>query len=323
MPGSYGAQGRRILMRKAVFLFLALFLFSKLSFPVAQGAIKGKVLDQNKNPLEGVQLTIISMEYPTEQHLVKTDKKGEFVQIGLSPGYYQVKCEKEGFMPMIKEVRVSLLVFTEAEFELNLAEETKAQKTELRDRELSLANRFFQDGNYQQAFENYAAAIVKRPGDPTLYYNLGVTALYLEKSEEAAEAFIKMLELHPGSFSALKRLGEIYGKKKDFQMASQYFAKAVAVSADDPEAYYNLGISLLNLGDLNGAQDAFLKSIACQDSYADSYYQLGLLRLNQNNLAEAQKSFEKFLQYAPDDAKASAAKNMLDFIKKQINELAP
>ncbi len=308
-------------MRKTVFLFLALFLFSKLSFPAAHGAIKGKVFDRNKNPIEGVQLTIISMEYPTEQHLVKTDKKGEFIQIGLSPGYYQVKCEKEGFRPMIKEVRVSLLVFTEVEFGLNLAEETRAQKTELGDKELRLANKFFQEGNYQQAFESYKGVIAKRPGEPTLYYNLGVTALFLENSEEASEAFKKMLELQPDSFSALKKLGEIYGKKKDFQTASQYFAKAVAVSADDPEAYYNLGISLLNTGDLKRAQDAFFKSIACQDSYADSYYQLGLLHLNQNNLAEAQKAFEKFLQYAPDDAKAPTAKNMLDFIKKQIKEL--
>ena len=50
-------------------------------------------------------------------------------------------------------------------------------------------------------------------------------------------------------------------------------------------------------------------------------HQLGLLHLNQDNLAEAQKAFEKFLQYAPDDAKAPTAKNMLDFIKKQIKEL--
>jgi tetratricopeptide (TPR) repeat protein len=303
-------------MRKVLFVLLLLFFFSGFSFPAVNGGIKGKVFDRSKNPIEGVQLTIISMEYPNEQHIVKTNKKGEFIHIGLSPGFYQVKCEKDDFTPMIKKVQVSLLEFTEVEFELNLVEKSEAQKTEPGDKDLRLANKFFQEGNYQQAFESYKDAIAKRPGDPTLYYNLGVTALHLERFEEAAEAFKKMLDLQPDSFSALKKLGEIYGKKKDFQTASQYFARAVAVSSNDPEAYYNLGISLLNTGDLKGAQEAFLKSIACQDSYSDSYYQLGLLYLKQNNRSEAQKAFEKFLQYAPNDAKAPTAKNMLELIKK-------
>ena len=303
-------------MRKVLFVLLVLVFFSGFSFLAATVGIKGKVFDRNKNPIDGVQLTIISIEYPNEQHIVKTNKKGEFIHIGLSPGYYQVKCEKEGFTPMIKKVQVSLLVVTEVEFELNLAEKSQAQKTELGDKDLRLANKSFQEGNYQQAFESYKDAIAKRPGEPTLYYNLGLTALHLERSEEAAEAFKKMLDLQPDSFSALKKLGEIYGKKEDFQTASQYFARAVAVSSDDPEAYYNLGISLLNTKDLKGAQEAFLKSIACQDSYSDSYYQLGLLYLNQNSRSEAQKAFEKFLQYAPNDAKAPTAKNMLELIKK-------
>ena len=304
-------------MKKAILIIISLFLFSYLSYPAAYGGIKGKVHDPNKNPLEGVQITITSMEYPTEQHLVKTNKKGEFIQIGLSPAYYQVKCEKEGYRPVIKEIRVSLQAFAEAEFEMIPAEEVKVEKAVAGDKELRLANKLFQEGNFAEAFENYKQAITRNPSEPTLYYNLGVTALSLEKPEEALEAFKKMLEFQPESFSALKKLGELYGKKRDFQTASQYFARAVAISSNDPEAYYNLGVSLINTGGLKGAQEAFQKSIACQENYADSYYQLGLLYLNQNNLEEAQKAFEKFLQLAPEDSKVKTAKGMLDFIKKQ------
>jgi len=315
--GYYVFDRRRIGMKKAVLWITFFFMFSGFVYSGPYGSIKGKIHDAAKNPLEGVQVTITSMEYPTEQHFVKTNNKGEFIQIGLSPAYYQVKCEKEGYGSVIKEIRVTLQGFSEVEFEMILAKEVRVEKEVVVDKELRLANKFFQEGNFEAALENYKLAIAKNPSDSNLYYNLGITALCLEKLEEALEAFKKVLELQPQSFSALQKLGELYGKKRDFQTASQYFAKAAAISSNDPEAYYNLGVSLLNTGDPKGAQDAFQKSIACQENYADSYYQLALLYLNQNKLDEARKAFEKFLELAPDDSKAGTAKNMVDFIKKQ------
>lgn len=304
-------------MKKYTCAFFGLVIFFFYIFSAVHGSIRGKILDDNNNPIEEVRVAIISMEYPSERHTLKTNKKGEFIQIGLSPGYYQVQCEKDGYMPLTKEIRVGISEIVEKEFILIASEEIIAPKQILGRKESSEAGKLFQQGKYEEAAKLYHEAIDNNPEEPIFYYNLGISYMRMKKPEEAIEVFKKMIEIQPDSYSALKYLGELYGKKKDYEEASRYLARAVKVSFDDPEAYYNLGVSLMNISDYTGALDAFQKSINCQEDYADSYYQLGLLYLNQNKLDEALSAFEKFLQIAPQDPKASTAKNIIEFIKEQ------
>lgn len=304
-------------MKKYIVFLLCLFLFSLHVFSAVHGGIKGKIVDNKNNPIDGVGVIIISMEYPSERLTLKTNKKGEFIQIGLSPGYYQVRCEKNGYMPLAKEIRVHISEIVEKDFILTTSEKPALPKQVPGRKESGEASRLFQQGKYEEAAKLYKEALDKNPEDPIYYYNLGIAYLRMSKIDEAIEVFKKMIEIQPNSFLALKYLGQIYGEKKDFGEASKYLAKAVKISSDDPEAYYNLGISLMNTGDYPGALEAFQKSIICQQGYADSYYQLGLLYLNQNKLDEAKAAFEKFLQLKPDDPKASTARNMIEFIKKQ------
>jgi Tfp pilus assembly protein PilF len=304
-------------LRKSIFSIFGLFLLCIYIYPSVHGGIKGKIVGKDNNPINGVRVTIISMEYTTERYAMKTNKKGEFIQIGLTPGYYQVRCEKDGYMPLAKKIKVPISEIVEKEFILTLHEEVTLPKQIPGNKVSSKASKLFQQGNYEEAAKLYQDAIDKNPEDPIYYYNLGTTYIRLDKSEEAIEAFKKMLKIQPDSFLALKYLGELYGKKKDYEEASKYFVLAVKVSSNDPEAHYNLGVSLENMGDYPRALDAFQKSINCQEDYADSYYQLGLLYVNQNKLDGALAAFEKFIQLEPGDSKASTARNMIEFIKKQ------
>lgn len=306
-------------MKKYIFSLFGLFLFSLYILSSVHGGIKGKILDNNDNAIEGVRVTIISIEYPSERHPLKTNKKGEFIQIGLFPGFYQVRCEKDGYIPLAKKIRVHISEVVDEEFILTLTphEEVNLPKQIPGRKESVEGIKLFQQGNYEEAAKLYQKAIDKNPEDPIHYYNLGTTYIRMDRPEEAIKVFKKMIEIQPDSFSALKYLGQLYGNKKDFEEASKYLALAVKVSSDDPEAYYNLGVSLMNIVDYTGALDAFQKSINCQEDYADSYYQLGLLYLNQNKSYEALSAFKKFIQLKPEDPKASTARNMIEFIKKQ------
>lgn len=304
-------------MKKYIFFLYSVVLFSFYLFSAIHGGIKGRIVDDNNNPIDVVRVTIISMEYPSEKYTLKTNKKGEFIQIGLSPGYYQVRCEKEGYMPLAKEVRIHISEIVEKEFILTNAEEAAIPKQVPGRKESSKASKLFQQGKYEEAAKLYREAIDENPEDPIYYYNLGIAYMRLNKDDEAIEVFKKMTEIQSESFSALKYLGQLYAKKKDYKEASKYFSQAVKISSDDPEAYYNLGISLMNTGDYPEALGAFQKSINCQEDYADSYYQLGLLYLNQDKFDEALAAFETFLQIKPDDPKASTARNMIEFIKKK------
>jgi uncharacterized surface anchored protein len=75
---------------------VALVLVSNLSAAI-QGTVKGVIKDKKGNVVEGVKVTIVSLQYSAVKYTLKTNAKGEFIQIGLQPDYYQIKAEKDGY----------------------------------------------------------------------------------------------------------------------------------------------------------------------------------------------------------------------------------
>ena len=70
------------------------------------GQIKGKVVDQQGNPVDGVKITMYNQN--TNRSLeTKTNKKGEYIQVGLTPAKYKVTASK-GELSDVKEVDIHL-----------------------------------------------------------------------------------------------------------------------------------------------------------------------------------------------------------------------
>ena len=283
-----------------------------------KGGIKGKVLDQEQKPVEGAKITITNLEYTTSQFIVKSNDNGEFIQIGLEPGYYQVVVEKEGFDPVMKQIRVHIKEIVEKEFILDKVKEVKMKKETPGEKEAKKAQKFYEEGNFKDAIESYQQALQKNPDNPEYHYNLGIVYIELGDVENAITALQKAIEIQPQNFLALKALGQIFVKeKKDYAKAVEYYSRASDISPDDPEVFFNLGVGHLNLQNFTQALEAFQKTIDCNESFSEAYYQLGLLHINQNNFEKAMEALEKFIELAPDDPKVPTADNMLEFLRKQ------
>jgi len=130
----------------------------------------------------------------------------------------------------------------------------------------------------------------------------------------ALAAFRKAVELNPESYSANKETGEALGLAKQFAEARPFYEKAIALS---PDAQYNLGVCLVNVGESEAALPRFRKAVEIKPDYAEAYYQMGTILVGQNKVAEACASLEKFLALAPDHEKAGIAKQLLEFLKKK------
>ena len=59
------------------------------------GMVKGVVKDAQGQPVDGAKVNIDMTEGVNRHFETKSNKKGEFVQIGLPPGNYTVTAEKE------------------------------------------------------------------------------------------------------------------------------------------------------------------------------------------------------------------------------------
>ena len=85
----------------------ALFVLALVTPASAQtGMLKGKVTDAQGAPVDGAKVSIAQKGMKNTRE-VKTNKKGEWVQIGLFPGDYTITAEK-GEMKGTTDTRVSV-----------------------------------------------------------------------------------------------------------------------------------------------------------------------------------------------------------------------
>ena len=95
---------RRALMPSLLVLGLAVAASPALA---QTGQVKGKVVDVKNQPVEKAQVTIEATDGMGRKFNVTTNKKGEFVQIGLPPGQYKLTAAKDGLTD-IHEQRIGL-----------------------------------------------------------------------------------------------------------------------------------------------------------------------------------------------------------------------
>jgi tetratricopeptide (TPR) repeat protein len=304
-------------MKKASAVFAACLTVLVTFLPAQfQGRIEGKVTDAAGNPLEKVEVSIVSVKTSTMHYESMTDKEGRFFQVGLMPGYFQISFKKTGFMPKSTEVKVNIADATQIEVKLDTADQMLMKSVSEADRVFLRGNKLYGEMKYAEAATAYQESIKLAPTNWGYYLNLGLAYKKMDKREEALAAFRQAAQLAPESFSANKELGEALAKAGSFEEAKTYYLKAVALSPDDPDAHYNLGACLINTGEQEAAIGHFQKTIELKPDYAEAYYQLGTLYVGQNKPPEAIQNLEKFLSLAPNHPQASVAKQLLEYLKK-------
>lgn len=282
-----------------------------------QGRIEGVVLDSAGNPLEKVEVIIVSQMSTSINYRLMTDKQGHFVQIGLRPGFYLVDVRKTGFNSKSFEVKVSIAETTKIEVRLEKAQELAELNLSEADRLFLEGNKFYAEQKYTEAVSRYMDAIKINPRQWAYHFNLGLAYKKMNEQDQALQAFRQAQALNPESFSANKELGENLARLGNFDEARYYFEKATVLNPEDVDTLYNLGVCLINLGEPEKALPYFEQVISFKKNYADAYYQLGTIYISLNRVPEAIDSLETFLKLAsPDDPKIETAKQLVSYLKK-------
>ncbi len=301
--------------KNAIFVFVVLLTAASVRAQY-QGRIEGRVTDNAGNPLEKVDVVIISSKLGSQKFDLTTDREGRFTQIGLSPGFYVVNFKKTGYTPQAVEVKVSIAEATKFEVKLeSVAAEVERTMSES-DRLFLKGNKLYSENKLSEAVASYEEAIRLSQNQWAYHFNLGLAYKKMGKAEEARTAFTRASELNPGGFSVNKELAENLAKAGKYEAAKTLYRKALEVSSDDPDVLYNLGLCEVSTGETEAALGSFSRCVALQPDYAEAYYQLATIYINQNKTTEAAESLEKFLEMAPHHEKAGVARQLLDYLKK-------
>jgi tetratricopeptide (TPR) repeat protein len=294
------------------------------------GMIKGKVIDAQNKPVEGAAVTLQQVDTNSKFQL-KTNKNGEYMQIGVPPGNYKVTVEKDG-LSSTKTTRVSLDL-TELDFTLTKGgsgegmSKEDAAKAEAKNAAIRAAFKegatLSNAGKHDEAIAKFNEVLKDVPKCPECYIGIGASSAAKKDYPAAETAYKKAIELDPNAVDAYNGLATIYNDQKKFTeaqaMSAEGMKRATAGGASgSADSMYNAGVISWNANDFAKAQEQFAAAVAANPNHAESHFMLGRVYLNLGKLPEAAKEFETYTKIAPNGPNAKEAASNFEMLKTYI-----
>jgi tetratricopeptide (TPR) repeat protein len=311
---------------------LAIIAALALAAPaVAQstGMVKGVVTDTKGQPVADAKITIEMTGGTGRRFELKSNKKGEYIQIGLNTGAYKITAEKDklGSAPVTVNVRVAAAA--EANLVLGAASAAAAGESAAKYAELKKA---FDEGvalssagKHAEAVDKFTAAAALNAACYDCYNNIGFGYSALKEWDKAEAAYKKSTEIKPDDAAAFSGLATVYNAQRKFDLAAEASAKATQLAGTigasggaggSADAQYNQGVILWNAGKIPDAKKAFEGAVAANPNHAEAHYQLGMALVNEGNMAGAATEFETYLKLSPEGPNAPTAKSLVAQLKK-------
>ena len=220
-------SGPRVLL-VACAVFVAVAMTSPATAQ-STGMVKGKVFDGKGQPIEAAKVTIEFQDGVSRVYTVKSNKKGEYTQIGLPPGNYKVTAEKEKVGAQSYPCRVRLGDTAEVNFQL--APGTSGPTKE----------------------DAAKVAAIKK------LFDEGVAASRSGDNDTALAKFTEAANVMPTCYDCYYNIGYAYAQKKEYDKSEEAFKKSIELKADPKHAnsHYQLAMCLINLGKLPEAVTEF------------------------------------------------------------------
>jgi tetratricopeptide (TPR) repeat protein len=287
-----------------VVVFAALAAPGLLLFAQAQmAAIEGTCTGEDGKPLIGYFIMLDRQETKWTGK-VKTNKKGEYVYIGLIPGDYRITLTDPGGRNVFTMTRhLGIGEPTEVNFDMakemalakkeNPAYQQKVEEQAKEQKQYTGLKQLFEQGQALSAQNKYAEAaaafeqalpLAKGKNTPVVLAQLANTYgkaasadtdrdAKVKDQEKALDYFQKAIEANPTDGSLHNNRGKLYAEMGKTAEAQAEFQKAAEIDpADAARYYYNLGVIMYNQGKMDEAAAALKKSTDLDNKFADAYY---------------------------------------------------
>ena len=267
------------------------------------GTVRGKVLDEKGQGIVDVKVILEYQGGVNRHYETKTNKKGEYTQVGLFPGEYKIMAGKDGFAPAGIDHKIGIGEVTYVP-DIKLADAKKvaeAQAAKQQEDIVPIFNRaadLGKQGKLDEAEAAYKEVIAKAPTIPEAHVNLGY--IYRQKKDwvNAEASYKKALELRPGYSEATSGLIATYQGSGQADKAKELAGTATG----DANVQFDLGAELLNENKYEEALAAFQRSAAADPNNPEPIYYIGAISVGLNKIDEARTNLEKYLSMNPTNA---------------------
>lgn len=318
---------KQILFSAAV--VLAVFICSSI-LPAQEGRgmgrINGVVLDEDKDPIEGVEIHLQATNFNLSM-TTKSNAKGEWGFLGFGRDVFMFTFKKEGYLTTSAQLVLSGVDKNPAQ-QIILKKAPEIPKgaivvTEAVKADFKKADALFKEKKYAEALPYYEAIVRKNPeAYKMLRYKLANCLRELKMYPRAIEEYEKVitglkkddLDIKGKKIvaEAYVNIGDIYLKQKKFEEAAKNYIKSMEiVPPADAAVAYNVAEICFNAEKIADAVKYYKLAIELRPGFAGYYKKLGYAYLNLGDLNTAKTYFQKFLEMAPNDPDAPSIKDML------------
>jgi len=295
-------------LRRVVGLAMLAVLAVSVPAFAQTGGLTGSAKNEKGEILAGYPIIIerqdVKGTYPT-----KTNKKGEYIYIGLPIGNYKVTLkDPAGRDLFFQTMHIGMGDPTTLDFDL--AKE-RARTAEDQQKQLAANPELARQKEAQDKEAKQFTGLKQT-------FDQGQLLLNEKKYAESAAMFEQALPLakEKNVSVVLARLGQAYAgaasvetdreaKVRDRDKAMDYYGKAIAANPTDPSLHNNLGSLYADMGKTAEAQQEFQKAAEINPAGASSYYyNMGVVLVNKNKMDDAAAALKKSTDLDPTNANA-------------------
>jgi tetratricopeptide (TPR) repeat protein len=286
----------------------------------------GIVVDPAGKPVAGAKITAMFTASGGSTFEATSDKKGEWVIMGVGTGNWDVTVNAKGYLPVTQRVYTSQLN-KNPKFTIKLekkSEGTGIVQDEATFQTLEEGNAFFKEGKYDTALLMYEEFLAKNPGAYQVLLNIG--DCYREKGEydKAIENYNKLIT-QAGTDSTMGKnmgakglaaIGLCYLKQDKLVESQDYFKKSIEMSPQDEILPFNVAEIYFSNSQIDDAIKYFELAIQIKPDWPDPYLRVAYAYLNKGDSVKAAENLEKFIKLEPETERTAQAQAILAAIKK-------
>jgi tetratricopeptide (TPR) repeat protein len=159
------------------------------------------------------------------------------------------------------------------------------------------------------------------PGDPEIYFHLGVAYHEAENADSALYYYRKAVALSPGLSKAYVNMGVLFDGQNKRDEALRMFEEAARVNPNDLLAHAHAAYALFGKAEYEAAEAHLEKALAIDSLDPQPHYYLAIFFWECGMFRESLVEWEKVVAYAPKSDLAQKARENITILQEAL--LAP
>ncbi len=172
---------------------------------------------------------------------------------------------------------------------------------------IKLGDQLLQEDLPFQAARTYESAINLSPNKELGYLKRAAAHQKQGDLKRALEDLLTVSEVSPDTLTVSLRLADIYHARGQFDDATTYYAKALALDPDSQSILYQLGMACFRAGRESEALEALTRAIEVQEDFFGAYYLRAAIHRSLGQDGEAESDYLKVLELRSESDEARSA----------------